>query len=34
VTRQRFRAPLNLTSFDRDPADMKRALRLVRFLHA
>jgi acyl-CoA reductase-like NAD-dependent aldehyde dehydrogenase len=33
VTRQRFRAPVNLTSFDRSTVDMRRALRLVRFLH-
>jgi acyl-CoA reductase-like NAD-dependent aldehyde dehydrogenase len=33
VTQRRFRAPINLTSFDRSPTDMRRALRLVRFLH-
>jgi acyl-CoA reductase-like NAD-dependent aldehyde dehydrogenase len=33
VTRQRFGPPVNLTSFDRSAADMRRALRLVRFRH-
>lgn len=33
VTRQRFRPPINLASFRRSPADMRRAQRLIRFLH-
>ncbi|HEY4020746.1 MAG TPA: aldehyde dehydrogenase family protein [Pseudonocardiaceae bacterium] len=33
ITRQRFAIPLNLTSFQRTPRDMRVALRMVRFLH-
>jgi hypothetical protein len=33
ITRQRMKPPLNLTSFDRTDADMKRILSLALILH-
>ncbi|WP_106396565.1 aldehyde dehydrogenase family protein [Actinocorallia populi] len=34
ITRERFKSPINLLSFERSPKDFARALALVRFLHS
>ena len=33
ITRQRFKPPVNLTTFSRTDADLRRILRLVTILH-